>query len=360
MQSILDNPRQMAKTDPDNMLGAIYGFANPFLQPARFRVGNLVKAKAYNGLVLAGMGGSASAGDVLLDWLRDEIGTPASVSRETRIAKFANESTLVVCFSYSGETWETLQSFEDAWRRDCRLAAVGSGGRLDRVCKERGVPFFQVSSGLAPRAALGEMVVAGSSALQHLGGVGQVRQRLLAAGKELAELREKLKPTVPSYNNRAKEFAVLLRDRLPVIYSFQRMSSVARRFKNQLAENSKTIAKYALLPEACHNEVESWRNADKSCLPVMIRDSGESREEAALARAFRSTIAKAGETQPLEVRVQAESKLGRLLSPILFLDYVSAYLALLKKVDPTPTPQIREYKRRLTQYADGHPSGPRR
>jgi len=349
MPSGLDNPQLLARIDARDMLGAIYRFADPFLGPERFQASEVQKVEAANGLVFVGMGGSASAGDVLLDWLRDEFKTYALVSREPRIPKFVDEKTLVVCFSYSGETWETLQAFEEASRRGCRLAAVGSGGRLGKACEARGVPFFQVDSGQAPRAALGQMIVAGSRALQRMGAVGGVRQRLLKTGKELAELRENLKPNVSSSDNKAKEFAFLLKGKMPAIYAFQRMSSVARRFKNQLAENSKVVAKYELLPEAAHNEVESWRSPDQSYLPLFIRDSQETAEEEMLARAFKLTIAGAGKTRPLEVRLRAETELGRLLAPILFLDYVSCYLALLRKVDPSPTLRIREYKRRYKQ-----------
>ncbi len=350
MLSVLDKPQLLARSDAGDMLGAVYRFANPFLEPESFQAAKVEKADAANGLVFVGMGGSASAGDVLLDWLRDEIKTYSLVSREPRIPKFADQKTLVVCFSYSGETWETLQAFEDASRRGCRLAAVGSGGRLGEACGIKEVPFFRVGSGQAPRAALGQMIVAGSSALQHMGAVGGVRQRLLKAGRELAELRKNLKPDVSSSDNKAKEFAFLLKGKMPAIYAFQRMSSVARRFKNQLAENSKVVAKYELLPEAGHNEVESWGSPDKSYLPLLIRDSRETAEEKMLARAFRLTIVGAGKTRPLEVRLRAETELGRLLAPILFLDYVSCYLALLRKVDPSPTLRIREYKRRYSQF----------
>jgi len=339
----------MGRIDAGDMLGAVYRFADPFLRPEGFQASKVRRAEAANGLVFVGMGGSASAGDVLLDWLQDEVKTYAFVSREPRIPKFADQKTLVVCFSYSGETWETLQAFEDASSRGCRLAAVGSGGRLGKACEVKGVPFFQVGSGQAPRAALGQMIVAGSSALQHMRAVGGVRERLLKTGRELAGLRENLKPAVSSSDNKAKEFAFLLEGKMPVIYEFQRMSSVARRFKNQLAENSKVVAKYELLPEAGHNELESWRGPDKSYLPLLIRDSRETAEEERLARAFTLTIANGGKTRPLEVRIRAETRLGRLLAPILFLDYVSCYLALLRRVDPSPTLRIREYKRRYSQ-----------
>jgi hypothetical protein len=40
--------------------------------------------------------------------------------------------------------------------------------------------------------------------------------------------------------------------------------------------------------------------------------------------------------------------LSRLVSPILLLDYVSVYLAILSGVDPTPTSLINAYKKRMS------------
>ena len=80
-------------------------------------------------------------------------------------------------------------------------------------------------------------------------------------------------------------------------------------------------------------------------LPLLVRDSEESREEAAVFDSFKAALGKLGKVRLLEVRTRATSALGRLLGPVLFLDYVSVYLAFLKGVDPTPTAGIREYRR---------------
>jgi glucose/mannose-6-phosphate isomerase len=126
------------------------------------------------------------------------------------------------------------------------------------------------------------------------------------------------------------------------------MSSVARRFKNQLAENSKLLAKYDLLPEGGHNEVEAWHEGD-NLLPVIIRDAQETAVERSILRAFRTTISSASRCHPLEVSVAARGNLSKLLSPILLLDYVSVYLAMLRRIDPTPNTLINEYKKRMSR-----------
>jgi len=164
---------------------------------------------------------------------------------------------------------------------------------------------------------------------------------------ELTGLRRQFRVQTPLKRNPAKRLAINFLDHFIVLYSLQRMSSVARRFKNQLAENSKELAKYDILPEACHNGIEAWRGSTRSMLPVIIRDGDESAFERSIVEAFTSTISSVAKARPVDVRLPGRGRLTRLLSPIFFLDYVSAYLAILKKIDPTPTELIEEYKSRL-------------
>ncbi len=346
MRRLLDDAGRIARVDRSDMLGSIYRSPDPLLSSPDFASSQVKKSKSVDELVFVGMGGSASAGDVLVDWLSDEFEIPARVSRDPQLPRTTSEKTLVVCISYSGETWETLQAFREALKIGCRVVGVGSGGSLKRLCEKTGLPFYQVSPGGAPRAALARIIVAGCAALTSLGVVGPVEQILRQAGRELTTVRESLGPNIPSSENRAKKLALFMTGRTPLIYAFSRMGSVARRFKNQLAENSKIVGKYELLPEACHNEIESLASLRGAMVPLMIRDWRESSMEKAVFRAFKSTIHTTGGSGVLEVREKAESKLGRLLAPILLLDYVSAYMAVLRGVDPSPTNRIIDYKRK--------------
>jgi len=346
---LLDDPRRFSRVDRGDMLGSIYRLADPFLNPRHFRSKSAGRRRVVDDLVFVGMGGSASAGDLLVDWLGSGFEFPTTVSRNPRLPRSVGRDSLVIFLSYSGETWETLEALRGALRTGCAVAGVGSGGRLKESIEAKGLPFFQVSPRLAPRAALGEMIVAGSMALQSLGVTGPQSGGLREVGEELVVLREKLGPGVPVAKNRAKQLALALLGRLPMVYAFVSMGSVARRFKNQLAENAKVVAKYDLLPETCHNEIEGFGGAVGS-VPVVVRDWEESLVESRVLSAFISTVKRAAGSKLISVREKGRSRLGRLLAPTLLLDYASAYLAVLRGIDPSPTTRIMEYKRR---YAEG-------
>ncbi len=349
MPGPLDDTQRFSRVDRGDMLGSIYRLADPFLNPRQFRSKSTGRRRVVDDLVFVGMGGSASAGDVLVDWLGSGFEFPVAVSRNPRLPRSVGRDSLVVFLSYSGETWETLEALRGALRAGCAVVGVGSGGRLKERIEAEGLPFFQVSRGLAPRAALGEMIVAGSVALQSLGVIGSQSRGLREVGEELVVLREKLGPSVPVVKNRGKQLALTLLGRLPMVYAFASMGSVARRFKNQLAENAKVVAKYDLLPEACHNEIEGF-GGGADPVPIVVRDWEESLAESRVLSAFISTVKRATGSRVIPVREKGRSKLGRLLAPILLLDYASAYLAVLRGVDPSPTTRIMEYKRR---YAEG-------
>ena len=44
--------------------------------------------------------------------------------------------------------------------------------------------------------------------------------------------------------------------------------------------------------------------------------------------------------KPLEVHTKGKTQLGKIINLIYLLDYISLYLAILKEIDPTPTPHI--------------------
>jgi glucose/mannose-6-phosphate isomerase len=295
-----------------------------------------------------GMGGSASAADVVLDWLRAALPIPALVHREPGLPSFVNSRTLFIALSYSGETSETLAAFREAKKRRSSLVGIGHGGSLASFCSDFKAPYIQVEASLAPRAALGQLIVAAAVALEKADLIRSTSREMSKAARELVRIRRRCRIETPLEDNPAKGLALRLLGHFPVLYALQRMSSVARRFKNQLAENSKLLAKYDLLPEGGHNEVEAWHEGD-NLLPVIIRDAQETAVERSILRAFRTTISSASRCHPLEVSVAARGNLSKLLSPILLLDYVSVYLAMLRRIDPTPNTLINEYKKRMSR-----------
>ncbi len=349
MPSVLDNRKTIERCDPKDMLGAVERFPEYMISQLQdySRRGTRFPHSELGSLVFMGMGGSASAGDLILDWLGNRISVPAIVQRDTVLPRFVGSGTLFVALSYSGDTSETLTAFREARRRGSSLVAIGTGGKLRKLSEGWNVPFLEVGSAPAPRAALGQMVVASAATLNNCGLVNDQKSEIELAAQELRQLSRKIQRQVDLDGNPAKRLALSLKSRLPTVFAFRRMASVARRFKNQLAENSKVFAKYSLLPEAAHNEIEAWHNQRFPLVPVFVRDHSESDLERDMLQRFRSTITTAGQIAPEQVRLKAQTRLGSLLSPILYLDFVSVYLAILRGIDPAGTPWIERYKARI-------------
>src|SRR5712692_580737 len=347
MPSVLDVQKVISRHDAKDMLGAVEKFPEFMTNQLHGRPSTEANTRRsdFRNIVFMGMGGSASAGDLVLDWLEDRISVPAIVHRDPMLPRFVGPNTLFVTLSYSGDTRETLAAFREARKRGSNLFAIGTGGKLQRLSAKLDVPFLEVQRAPAPRAALGQMVVSTIIALHRCGIIHDPRTEVDLATRELGRLSNRIQRQVPFSENPAKRLASSLKGRLPMIYTFRKMASVARRFKNQLAENSKMVAKFGLLPEAGHNEVEAWSNQRLPLAPIFIRDYRESEFEQIMLESFLSTITKASRIEPVQVRLKAGTRLGGLLLPVLYLDFVSVYIALLRGIDPINTPWIRLYRK---------------
>src|SRR5437016_10094645 len=150
------------------MMGAVDRFPDVFLRSRdQWDVSFKKPRSSIRSVVLMGMGGSASAADVVLDWLKAALPVPAIVHREPALPAFVNERTLFIAMSYSGQTSETIAAFQEAKNRGSALIGIGHGGSLASFCNSYKTPFFQVEASLPPRAALGQLIVAAAIALER-------------------------------------------------------------------------------------------------------------------------------------------------------------------------------------------------
>ena len=105
----------------------------------------------YDKVVIVGMGGSAIAGLIIKDLLPQvNIVVERNYIPNTAI----NQNTLVIVSSYSGNTEETLSSYDDAINKGAQLFGVTTGGELCKRMKKDNVEFVLIPTGLQPRAAL--------------------------------------------------------------------------------------------------------------------------------------------------------------------------------------------------------------
>jgi glucose/mannose-6-phosphate isomerase len=364
--TILDNPQALRCVDRSNMLELCLK-TNEFCKEAinktkHFRIPKTVKVSKRiqikygkpKNIVIAGMGGSAIGGDLLHDWLLNRIGVPIETCRDYYLPAYADEETLVVIVSYSGETEEALSALLEAVKRKCMIVAISSGGMLISFAQRLHLPYIIVRSGFQPRVAVPYLFFPLAMLMKKLRLVDGMEDEFKETIKVLETLAKENSPKVPQQRNLVKKLAWELRSTIPVVYGFREYRSVAVRFKSEFNENSKIPAKHESFPELNHNDVVGWEASEKLTkrfTVVLIRDKDEPPEIRNRIEATKKLVLpKVRKT--LEIHAVGESELAKMFSVLFLGDLTSIYLAILLGVDPSPVKIITAMKKELQRDYD--------
>ncbi|MCS7286064.1 MAG: bifunctional phosphoglucose/phosphomannose isomerase [Anaerolineae bacterium] len=348
---LLDSPSAWSQWDQANMLEQIFGLPEQCRKAWEDAQRQSLPAdyRGAKSVLILGMGGSAIGGDLVAALARYESPCPIVVCRDYRIPSWAGPETLVIASSYSGNTEETLAAFDQALEARARCVAVTTGGKLASLAQERGVPLWPITYIGQPRSAIGYSVLYLLRILEEAGLMGNKTEEVEKAIRLMENLRERIKPEVPTDSNPAKKLALDLYGAIPVIYGPGFLAAVARRWKGQFNENSKNWSFYEELPEAHHNAVVGYPNPSesKNKFVVIVLDSSleHPRHEARL-RITEEVLAMEGIPQR-SVKIEGSTFLEQIFWSIHFGDFVSYYLALLNRADPSSVEVISYIKRRL-------------
>jgi glucose/mannose-6-phosphate isomerase len=346
---VLDNPEERRRLDPGGMLASVAGLPEQCRDAwAAARSLDLPATHAgVDKIVVAGMGGSAIAGDLWRVLLQRECSVPLFNVREYDLPPFVGEHTLVVASSFSGDTEETLSAFRQALSINCPKIVVTTGGQLLAGARANGIPHFTYEFRGEPRAALGWslmplLAIGEKAGLTH--GIEEDVKEMLAV---LDALRAEIGEDFPASDNPAKQAAHRLHEKLPVIYGAGPLIEAAHRWKTQLNESSKVWAFHEELPEIHHNAIIGYclpKNTARDTVVVFLHSEDLVHLRVQLRYEFtRDLLARSG-VDSITVEARGVSALAQIMSLVLFGDYVSGYLALLYGVDPTPTTVIDELK----------------
>ncbi len=358
--AVLDDPGRIARQDPSGMFSLLARWPQQWQEAAeRAKDARLPEESQARGsgtggfrhVVVSGMGGSAIGGDLLRSYLGDSLSVPLVVNRSYACPAFVGPDTLFVAVSYSGNTEETLSSLAEALRRGAEVAGVAGGGRLQEECQRAGKVVFPVPGGLPPRQALGYLLLPVLGLLESLGLAADQSSAIEETGEVLAELVDAYGPDVPAAENPAKDLAISLHGKVPVIYGVEgRTDAVAVRWRGQIHENSKNWATSNVLPELDHNEVTGWRSLSavtREAVWLIFLEDVEDGERMARRRELTRGLISPFVSGAVTVQSRGRGRLARLLSLVLLGDFVSCYLAVLNRVDPFPVPLIEDLKKAL-------------
>ncbi|TET28137.1 bifunctional phosphoglucose/phosphomannose isomerase [Candidatus Aerophobetes bacterium] len=308
-------------------------------------------SKKKEKIIICGLGGSAIGGEILKTLLYHEEDVAVFINRNYSLPELAGRNTLIFAVSYSGNTEETLAAYKEARKRGCPIFCISSGGELRRRSEEDGVPCLVIPSGMPPRCALGYLFIPMLRVLERANWLRPHDYEKLF--QVLTDLRDRLSPSVPTRENLAKEAAIDLYGKIPLIWGVEgRTDAVAHRLKTQFNENSKILAFWDVFPELNHNEIVGWGGEGKIDLknfyPIFIREEGEEEKIRKRIEVTQSLLEKVG-IKGKEIWTEGRDLLPKILSSIYTGDWISFYLALIQGIDPTPVEPIDLLKRKLSQ-----------
>lgn len=345
--------KEIKKFDRENMLDLIINFDKQWKESIgigeKFKIDE--KFKEINKIVVTGMGGSGIGGDLLKAIISNKSKIPVAVNRNYSFGKFVDEHTLVFVVSYSGNTEETVSAYKDAYSKKAKIICITSGGKLKELANNSNIPVVIIPSGMPPRTAMGYLFVPLLIILNNSGIVKDTKEEIEETYSILRKLKDMYKPEVS--NNIAKKLAYKLTGKPIVVYGAADTTEiVALRWKCQFNENSKAYAISLAIPEMNHNEVVGWSECMKKYLKefsvIFLREKQEHTRIKYRIDISKKIISKYNKNI-LEVYSSGNSLLSRLMSLIYLGDFISFYLAILNKVDPTPVEAITYLKDQLSK-----------
>jgi glucose/mannose-6-phosphate isomerase len=360
----LDMPDVIEAADPSGMLRQVAS--------AAAQVRTALRASAEAGLpgfsadtrpravVVAGMGGSGTAGEITAAMCGERSPVQVVALRSAQLPGWVGAADVVIAVSCSGRTAETLSVATEAARRGCTLAAVGAeGSPLHRIAEQARAPFIRVeqAGAVLPRQALWALTVPVLVIAERLGLTGIGDEVYEQAARRLEEVSHQCRPSSEAFVNPGKSLALDLAGAMPLIWGTSALGAAAAgRFAAQLNENAKYPAMAGAFPEVAHNQLalfdgpfaasgdEGAQATAAGVTPlrlVLIADPG-AREPAAI-----NELAAARGVAVSELAMDAEHPLVRLATVIQLTDYASVYLGIASGIDPGQSTPIRDMPARI-------------
>jgi glucose/mannose-6-phosphate isomerase len=291
------------------------------------------------GLIVAGMGPSNMGGQLARAALGDHASRPILSSRAYGLPPWTTPDTTVLCASYSGDTEETLASFEAAGALGARRVVATSGGRLAEEARAAGVPVIPIAGGY--------LAVAARETAAACGAGPRIVSDIDVAAEHLEQLVVAWGPDAPE-DSPAKALARALHGTVPVVVGAGVTTPIALRWKSAINENAKQHAFWNELPELDHNEVGGWEgSAELGRFSAIFLADADTHPRINARWEVTAELIRGSAAAVHQVETVGTTPIERVLSAVLLGDLVSLYLAVLRGVDPTPAGAIGDVRRLL-------------
>jgi glucose/mannose-6-phosphate isomerase len=303
----------------------------------------------FQSVCVSGMGGSSLPTDVVKTYVSHLRQKDSKKNKNFRILKNRNytlpieayENCLNLFVSYSGNTEETLSSLEEAIEKNLPSIGISHGGKLSEICEKNKIPHITIPSISQPRYALGYIFSITVTLLSNL-------KLLENTSDEMIRSAIILKETTSRLERKGKALSEKIFKKTPIIHTPESLKSVGRVWKIKINENSKTPCFFNYYPELNHNEMVGFTLPQAKFHFITLAGKKDHPQIVKRMKITSKLLAKNKNLSTSLIEIPNEENIFMAVFSALALgDWVSYYLALLYKQDPTPVEMVEDLKKKL-------------
>jgi len=349
--SILDNPSEILTIDTTDMgqrISDTPGMLNSAI--SQYDKNDLFPSFKPRDIILGGMGGSAIAGNLVVDYLANDLNIPICVCRYPELPYTPTENTLVLINSFSGNTEETISMFHQARSTPCKTIVISNGGTLSHLAPKYGIPLVNMSIQGEPRTIVPYHLFLLIQILQPYTTGSNIDNDLLETIDVAKVYSKEFSISNPSAKNPSKRLAESIKNRLLCVYGGGLLSSLTLRWKTQINENGKSLCISDTIPELFHNTLETFQEFEKINKDIFVILLQQNQQPQWLRSRYTTIkqLLNRFDIKNVTITTNETSDLAQIIHMMMLCDFTSYYLGILKQANPSPNKVIDEAKKMMS------------
>ncbi len=300
----------------------------------------------FKHVLVCGMGGSALGARVVKSLAFNNLPVSIEVVAGYSLPLYAQQNSLVIASSYSGNTEETISCLEEALAKNFPIFVVAAGGELVKIAQKNNLPVYVLNPKFnpsnQPRFAVGYSIGAIIAILANIGVLDLGESKVYEVVDFL-----RIKQTV--LKTEAEKIANSIKGKVPILIASEHLVGSAHVFKNQINESAKTFSVLFDIPELNHHLMEGLKNPAEavSKLAFIFFESHLYHERIQKRYTLTKDVVEKNNIQTITYRMTGESTLEQVFELIQFGSYSQMYLSAAYGEDPISIPWVDYFKQRL-------------
>ena len=306
-------------------------------------------------VVVNGMGGSNVGAGIIKSVFADQLKVPINITPGYQVPAYVDKNTLYTLSSYSGNTEEPLSVLEKVKKRKAEVLGITANakGALAKLMKKYSISGYVMKpkhnpSG-RPNYGLGYSVTGMIALLSRAGLFKLDVKEIKNIITDLRRKNNRLKPEIETKKNIAKQLASKLLGKQIVVIAAEFLNGNLRVLRNQLCENGKNFTSYLTLPELNHYALEGLAHplGKRKNLIFFFIDSNFYHPRIQKRSHLTKEVVQKNKIKYIKHRLTGKSKLDQSFELLQLGSWISYYLAILNKENPSKISWVDYFKKKL-------------